>query len=64
VVWIQLVQDRDQWHALVNKVINFRFPKRGERFTKHLKDRHLTRHQTLTFLSTLTQYRRMRHNDK
>jgi hypothetical protein len=24
--WIHLVKDRDQWWALVNMVMNFRFP--------------------------------------
>ena len=25
-VWMVLAQDRDRWHALVNMVMNFRFP--------------------------------------
>ena len=25
--WIELVQDRDRWHALVNEVMNFEFHK-------------------------------------
>jgi hypothetical protein len=30
--WIHLAEDRDQWRALVNTVMNFQIPKNVEKF--------------------------------